>query len=767
MKNSFLCNNKIADYQYREKRFNNVNNDSSMIGNLGQKNIYNNHRFNSNKAKIDNKMNNLSHINSKIHRWDSYISKEKKEDTIFDDRSSFKTNNHNYLKINSKNNITYHSSEKNQKNNIYNEYNRQSNNIKSIENEVYTPRIINKTYNYNSQKNNNCDLAKNIFKTRDNCGYHEIKDVKKNNKYANINIEKNNTNKHLSNNLSININNSNSFRNSLNVNNNTNINSNINTNTNTNAKTNQSNINYINNKTKYNAYNTIDSNKNINNRKFSYLNFKTTQNYFDPPKNVIQEEGNYASYKNIKDNHKDIDNKQIYNNKNDLNKYPLIKKIYMKNTPEEKRPQNMQCSYIKRNDRNKKNMIKKENEKIINSNMFLSGELKDIINSDRYKDNRINNTENKKNNYIIQFNNPNNKYSPLKTDNSQIINREKKDLNSIYIPKKIEHKIAKQNSKYDINRIFNNIDNIEITKTKKKDTKVTNINKNNLIKMNSKDKINTRINNSFHLKNNNSKMIKDENDKEKQEKLIIDFNSNENNYFKHINNNGKKENMNKRRRDKQKTGTFNTNTIENKKIYNNPFNNRKDLTEDKEKNRFKDIVKKKCKSTEKNDNNRNNINKKCVEEVAKHRSSTKSKAKKHSKKIKYLDKLKIFKYSETNYNIYYDSSTNYSNNNNYKYKKYAIKATRSHSKKKKNINTFNLNYKSFEEDFKINENNINSKYKRLKPQISVRITLSKKNNVNIVGLLRYFKVNYFCSENLRNDYDIDSEDTSEFYNAKF
>ena len=155
------------------------------------------------------------------------------------------------------------------------------------------------------------------------------------------------------------------------------------------------------------------------------------------------------------------------------------------------------------------------------------------------------------------------------------------------------------------------------------------------------------------------------------------------------------------------------------------------------------------------------------EEVAKHRSSTKSKAKKHSKKIKYLDKLKIFKYSETNYNIYYDSSTNYSNNNNYKYKKYAIKATRSHSKKKKNINTFNLNYKSFEEDFKINENNINSKYKRLKPQISVRITLSKKNNVNIVGLLRYFKVNYFCSENLRNDYDIDSEDTSEFYNAKF
>ena len=60
-----------------------------------------------------------------------------------------------------------------------------------------------------------------------------------------------------------------------------------------------------------------------------------------------------------------------------------------------------------------------------------------------------------------------------------------------------------------------------------------------------------------------------------------------------------------------------------------------------------------------------------------------------------------------------------------------------------------------------------AKYQCLKPQISVRITLSKRNNVNIIGLLRYFKVNYFCSENLRNNYDIDSEDTSEYYNAKF
>ena len=78
-----------------------------------------------------------------------------------------------------------------------------------------------------------------------------------------------------------------------------------------------------------------------------------------------------------------------------------------------------------------------------------------------------------------------------------------------------------------------------------------------------------------------------------------------------------------------------------------------------------------------------------------------------------------------------------------------------------------MNYKTFEEDFKINKDNINEKYQNLKPQISVRITLSKQNNVNIAGILRYFKVNYFCSENLRNKYDYDSEDTSEFYNAKF
>jgi hypothetical protein len=400
------------------------------------------------------------------------------------------------------------------------------------------------------------------------------------------------------------------------------------------------------------------------------------------------------------------------------------------------------------------------------------------MNTGKNKDNKNNKTENKKDIYMTQLNNLG-KYSPFKTEDSQNINKSKKDFNSIHIMNKTDKIISKQNSKYEINNIFNNIDNNDINKPLssniiKNETNIQNVYKinNKLIKINSKENISS----SFHLKNRNIKILKEENNKEKPEKKMIDFNNNKkSNKIKHINNYEIKDNKNNnininlnKKRQKQKIPLLNNNTIDSIKNNNNPFNKRKDLTEDK--NKLKDIIKKKCRSSEKSDNDtKNNINKKCVEEVAKHasRSKTKSKAKKHSKRVKYLDKLKHFKYSETNYNIYYDSSTNCSNNNTFKYKKYALKATRSNSKKKKNIKYFNLNYKSFEEDFKIDENNINSKYQCLKPQIAVRITLSKRNNVKIVGLLRYFKVNYFCSENLRNNYDIDSEDTSEYYNAKF
>jgi hypothetical protein len=129
--------------------------------------------------------------------------------------------------------------------------------------------------------------------------------------------------------------------------------------------------------------------------------------------------------------------------------------------------------------------------------------------------------------------------------------------------------------------------------------------------------------------------------------------------------------------------------------------------------------------------------------------------------------LKIFKYPDANFN--YTTSTNSSKDNNaLKYKRLALRTNRIQSKKKKNINSLNLNYKSFEEDFKVQYNlKDDNKCQNLKPQISCRITLTKKNNVNIIGILRYFKVNYITSENLRNKYDIDSEDTSEYYNSNF
>ena len=165
------------------------------------------------------------------------------------------------------------------------------------------------------------------------------------------------------------------------------------------------------------------------------------------------------------------------------------------------------------------------------------------------------------------------------------------------------------------------------------------------------------------------------------------------------------------------------------------------------------------------------INKKL--KINHHRKSlTKSKSRrKHSKCIKYIDNLKIFKFSETGYNINNnnESSTNYTKNCNLgnKYRKYMIKSRKSQSKKKKNINSFNLQYKTYEEDIKIKNKKLNDLCKYLKPQISCRITLSKKNNVHIKGITRYFKINYYCSENLRNDYDADSEDTSEYYNNIF
>ena len=810
MINSFLCNAKINDYNqkncplncicHRERRFNNVYNESNLMRNIRQKKIYNNHRFYSNNEKDDNKKNNLSEINSKINRWEFYKSnskpKENETKKNYTGRLSFKTKNHNYhnININTANTTSYHSFDKNHKTYTSNtfENKKNNNNIKLIECEIYTPRV-NKAKNFVYQKKYK-ELSKtlNNFKNRDNYGYHEIRDVKKNNLIPKnnkcVNTEKKAMNKNLPNYLSINISNNNSFRRSLNINNNT---YNANNNTNTNINT-----NYIN----YTKNNTIESNKNINIRKYSHINFNTTQNNFNPPKKIIKEENNYSSYKNFKDNHKEykINNSNNNDNKNNdknVNKSSLIRKLYIKNNQEEKSSQNIQDSNIKRSCRinNNNNQINSENDNknISYSNRFLSGDLKEYLKDGRNKDNKINKNENKieKKVSISKFQPIKVKkvYSPVKTENSQISTHIKNDSNSSYFTNTTDKKITKQNSKYDINLIFKNIDinsikKLNSSKKKKKEIKIPNSRRINekILKINTNDK----NSNSFILKSYQSKrLIKDNNNnnKEKLEKQITVINNkNSNNNIKYIKNNEIKDNKNNTDKNKTKQQQPKITIIKiSTKKYNNPFNNplktqRKDLKEGK--NKFKEIIKKKCKSSEKKDKEKSkekdndiDINKRLIEEARKQRSrtKTKSKAKKHSEKVKYLDKLKIFKYSETNYNMFYDSSTNYSNNIDYKYKKYALKATRSHSKKKKNINLFNLNVKTFEEDFKINVNNINEKYQNLKPQLSVRITLSKKNNVNVVGILRYFKVNYFCSENLRNKYDIDSEDTSEFYNAKF
>ena len=807
MKNSFLCNAKITDYNqkncplncicHKERRLYNVYNESNLTSNIRQKKIYNNHRFYSHNEKDDNKENNLSKINPKITRCDFYKSnsKPKENETNKNNtgRLSFKTKNHNYHNINNNttNTTNYHSYDKNHKTFTSNtfENKKNTNNIKLIECEIYTPRV-NKAKNFVYQKKYQ-ELSKtlNNLKNRDNYGYHEIRDIKKNNLIPKnnkcVNTEKKAMNKNLPNYLSINISNNNSFRLSLNIDNNE-----YNTN-------NNRNINYIN----YNNYkknNTIDSNKNINMRKYSYINFNTTQNNFNPPKKIIKEENNYSSYKNFKDNHKEykINNSNNNDNKNNdknVNKSSLIRKLYIKTNPEEKSSQNFQVSNIKRSYRinNNNNRINSENDNknISYSNRFLSGDLKEYLKDSRNKDNKINKNENKLEKQIstskIQPIKVKKVYSPVKTENSQISIHIKND--SSYFTNTTIKKITKKNSKYEINHIFKNIDKNSIkkpnsSKKKKNEIKIPNsprINE-NILKINTNDK-NT---NSFILKSYQSKrIVKDNNNnnKEKLEKQITVINNkNSNNNIKYIKNNEIKDNKNNidKNKIKQQQPKITTIKISTKK-YNNPFNNplktqRKDLKEGK--NKFKQIIKKKCKISKKKDKEKlkekdNDIdkNKRLIEEARKQRSrtKTKSKAKKHSEKVKYLDKLKTFKYSETNYNIFYDSSTNYSNNIDYKYKKYALKATRSHSKKKKNINLFNLNVKTFEEDFKINVNNINEKYQNLKPQLSVRITLSKKNNVNVVGILRYFKVNYFCSENLRNKYDIDSEDTSEFYNAKF
>ncbi len=636
----------------------------------------------------------------------------------------------------------------------------------------------------------------NSFKNRDNCGYHEIKEVKKNKLTTNSNNNKH-EDKKIQNKITTNFNKY--IRSSLIINNND-----------KNTVIKKNNLNNNTNKISH-KNNNMESNKNINDRNYRLINFKTTQSYFDPPKNV-KEENNYSSNKKYKENHKEhiINNsKKKYNDdskNNNLNDFALMEKLHKKNTTEEKRKKTICLNKNGRNNHNSLN-INEIDKNIINTKRFFSGDLNEYLKESNNNDN----IKPKRKIYYCKRT-PNiceKEYTPIKTEITQKDKHTKIDSYSSFITNSTDNVITKPNkpnSKYDIGHIFKKIDKYNIknfisSRKNKNEKKNQNTCRPNTLNENiSKNNSDNKKNNSLLLKNDKRTiLIKDNNiNKEKHIKEYNIKNLNEKN-----NNNNNIKNMKKMKNneiidnknfvDKNKINNLESNeiskqakkTIINIKKYNNPFNNsainrRKELTDTNKNKNNKEINKKRCKSSDKEDKDNHKFrnknlttNKKILEKPRKQRSRTKSKsksksnAKKHSAKIKYLDKLKIFKFSETSYNICYDSSTNCSNNIDNKYKKNALITTRSPSKKKKNINSFNLNYKSFEEDFKINKKNMNEKYLNIKPQLSVRITLCKKNNVNVVGILRYFKVNYLFSENLRNKYDVDSEDTSEYYNAKF
>ena len=766
MINSFLTKSKILPNHtkfsninsicQRERRYNNGNYDAHILRNIRQKKITNNHKFfTNNEEKIRKKINDLSKIDSKINTRDSYQSnsRPKNGESQLNNqiRQSFKTNNHNYYNINSFD-ATDKNCQQNYSRNTYDVTNN-LNNIKLLDNEICTPRIHERTKCFLYQKNYN-DLSKtlNTFKNRENYGYREIKDVKKNNytqiKKKSINTDRKGNNVKLNNNFYINISNNNSFRNSVRNNNND---STIRNNTKNNiVVTKSTNINQKINKIIDDKLNNNEFSK--NKRKFSYINFKT---------DISSSNNNVVVNKNIKEKK---DNKICYKNRN-FNKSLLMNKVHFyKNLKEENRlsinnNSNSRANYIKRSTIEANS--KEKGKKIITQTRFFSGDLKDVI--------KISN--NRKNQIIIESK----QYSPIKKQKTTVINEHMKH-NSLSNTKidSIEKDIYKNK------QILKNLDKNTFVKRPSTSRLINKSGKNNEMPILNEKKIsekNIKVNSvdkkrkTIVIKTVKSKIIKTDIIKDKMDKLKEHMNS-----IKIRNQNLNNLNSLKKYKKEYIISTYtndidDTNdqqkTLSNSKIKNSNNSNIFNKFSNNNKEEIKsEKIKKICRSSEKS-YKKDKKSKKSLLNSASRRSRTKSKAKKHSNKIKYIDKLKIFKYSDANFN--YTTSTNSSKDNNaLKYKRLALRTNRIQSKKKKNINSLNLNYKSFEEDFKVqydlkNDNNCQN----LKPQISCRITLTKKNNVNIIGLLRYFKVNYITSENLRNKYDIDSEDTSEYYNSKF
>lgn len=768
MINSFLTKSKILPnhtkftningFCQRERKYNNGNYDAHILRNIRQKKITHNHKFfTNNEEKIKKKLNDLSKINSNSNIRDSYQSKSKPKNGEIQlnnqIRKSFKTNNHNYYNINSFDAIDKNCPQ-NYSRNTYDITTNNLNNIKLLDNEICTPRIHERTKCFLYQKNYN-DLSKtlNTFKNRENYGYREIKDVKKNNytqiKKKCINTDRKENNSKLNNNFYINISNNNSFRNSVRNNNND---STIRNNTKSNiVVTKSTNINQNINKIIDDKLNKNEYSQ--NKRKFSYINFKT---------DISSSNNNAQDKKDIKEKK---DNKICYKNRN-FNKSLLMNKVHFyRNLKEENRHSinnnsNSRANYIKRSTIEANS--KEKGKKIITQNRFFSGDLKDVI--------KI--TNNRKNQIIIETK----QYSPIKKQKTIVINEHMKH-NSLSNTK--TDSIEKD--KYKTKQLLKNLDKNTFVKRPSTTRLINKSGKNNEVPMLNEKKINEKnikVNSvgkkrkTIVIKTVKSKIIKTDIIKDKMDKLKEQMNSL----------NIRNQNLNsltslKKYKKEYKTSTYTNDvddindqkTLSNSKIKNsnnsNIFNklssNNKEILKSEKIKKFSRSSEKSYKKSKKS--------KQSLLDSASRRSRTKSKAKKHSNKIKYIDKLKIFKYPDTNFN--YTTSTNSSKDNNaLKYKRLALRTNRIQSKKKKNINSLNLNYKSFEEDFKVQydlKNDNNCKNLNLKPQISCRITLTKKNNVNIIGLLRYFKVNYITSENLRNKYDIDSEDTSEYYNSKF
>ena len=732
---------------------------------MREKKNNNNFIYFSNNEKINKKNKNLSEIYAKFNKIVLYQTSKKEESKNRESgRRSFKTKNHNYYNANNTN-IQFDYSDRNDNNNLNNyslnafdvNKNKNLNNIKLLDNEICTPRMQEKTKIFVYQKNyTHLSKTLNTFKNRENYGYHEIKDVKKNN-YTQLNKKCNNTDRK-NNNIKfscyppINKSSNNSFRQSLHMN--KILNNNICTNTSyrneTKKKicTNNTTVNINRNK---NILNKIECSK--SKRKSSYINIK------NPKDNFYNSEETIFKVKDIPSNFKD--KKINYQDRND-NKNFLKNRVYNTNTPEEKRrASNNSCSsvkYNKRNVRNNNENIKEKDKNIKTTNTFSSEDLNEVINNTKIeKDLNDNKKILDKNNQKIDITKD---YSPIKKENALIIEQHnKKDSINNCIEVQTEEKNYKKiESKQIIRRIG-----------KKKFIKIPSISR-----LNKYDKNNGCIINEKNFKNNSK-------DKNKNSVIII------NQYSRNEKNNNNYKEKQEKQKSKILMKNLNINNIKTTKYKNDlkeqqkteEINNKEKKDENykvvinkktsffREKELRKEKIKKICRSTEKS-NNKDRNNKKLTRNSRSRGSWTKSKSKRHSNKIKNLDKLKIFKDCETNFN--YDSSTNCSKDNNIdiKFRQLAIRANKSKSKKKKNINSLNLNYKSFEEDFKLKQSNIKEeKCINLKPQISCRITLTKKNNVNVVGILRYFKVNYITSENLRNKYDFDSEDTSEYYNAKF